>query len=263
MADPQGLEACGSDKCIYNVAGNTVETEPMWSASEIQRQQDSEYFWGQVSMQIDNCLDYGFDYGGCNFDDPVDPVDVVANHRIRAAIESGTIVGDREEYDLAYCAPSCMKAAGQSAGRFLTGTTNPVDVFVFELGVDSFFDILIGQARLGGTESALPATPDTPSLPNRYVIGALEDLGEGSLRPGEATLDLPDSTGSRLGDWLNNRDVLRSAMQEGRPIRDATVDGSGALAEVESRRFIELERDYLRSNDWTYDQSTQLWMPPG
>lgn len=93
----------------------------------------------------------------------------------------------------------------------------------------------------------------------------MEDLGSGSLRAGEEALftRLPGDTGSRLGNWLNNRDVLRAAMRDGAPIRDASVDSAGNLLYQDTRRFITMERDYLRSFGWTYDPSTSLWMPPG
>lgn len=93
----------------------------------------------------------------------------------------------------------------------------------------------------------------------------MEDLGPGSLRAGEATVAsrLPGDAGNRLGNWLNNRDVLRSVMREGKPIRDASVDSAGNLLYQDTRRFITLERDFLRSNGWTYDPPSNLWMPPG
>jgi hypothetical protein len=93
----------------------------------------------------------------------------------------------------------------------------------------------------------------------------MEDLGPGSLRAGEEALAsrLPGDAGSRLGNWLNNRDALRAAMQEGMPIRDASVDSAGNLLYEDTRRFITMERDCLRSFNWTYDPSTNLWMPPG
>jgi hypothetical protein len=104
-----------------------------------------------------------------------------------------------------------------------------------------------------------------PNTATRYLIGGMEDLGAGSLRAGEATVAsrLPGNAGNRLGNWLNNRDVLRSIMREGRPIRDASVDSAGNLLYQDTRRFITLERDFLRSHRWTYDPSTNLWMPPG
>lgn len=113
--------------------------------------------------------------------------------------------------------------------------------------------------------SARPGEYRLAPQTTRHVIGGMEDLGPGSLRVGEATVAsrLPGDAGNRLGNWLNNRDVLRSIMREGRPIRDASVDSAGNLLYQDTRRFITLERDFLRSNRWTYDPSTQLWMPPG
>ena len=99
----------------------------------------------------------------------------------------------------------------------------------------------------------------------RVVIGGMEDLGQGSIGPGEEALAsrLPGDTGSRLGNWLNNRDVLQNAMDEGNPIRDASVDSQGNLRLEDTRRFITMERDYLRSFGWTYDPTTTTWNPPG
>jgi hypothetical protein len=51
-------------------------------------------------------------------------------------------------------------------------------------------------------------------------------------------------------------------MEEGNPIRDASVDSQGNLRLEDGRRFITMERDYLRSGGWTYDPSTTSWMPP-
>jgi hypothetical protein len=93
----------------------------------------------------------------------------------------------------------------------------------------------------------------------------MEDLGPGSLAPGGSTVTsrLPGDTGSRLSNWLNNRDVLQQVMNEGNPIRDASIDSAGNLLYEDTRRFITMERDYLRSFGWTYDQATGLRMPPG
>jgi RHS repeat-associated protein len=114
-----------------------------------------------------------------------------------------------------------------------------------------------GVASSAGAETAATAP--------RVVIGGMEDLGPGSIGPGEETLAsrLPGDTGDRLGNWLNNREVLQQAMDEGNPIRDASVDSEGNLRLEDTRRFITMERDYLRSAGWTYDPSTTLWMPPG
>ena len=108
------------------------------------------------------------------------------------------------------------------------------------------------------------AATEAASAP-RVVIGGMEDLGPGSIGVGEETLAsrLPGDTGSRLGNWLNNRDVLRTAMGEGNPIRDASVDSQGNLLLEDTRRFITMERDFMRSFGWTYDPATTSWIPPG
>lgn len=125
-----------------------------------------------------------------------------------------------------------------------------------------WYDHRSQPARAHARSDGYGSAPNTAS---RYVIGGMEDLGAGSLRAGEATVAsrLPANAGNRLGNWLNNRDVLRSIMREGRPIRDASVDSAGNLLYQDTRRFITLERDFLRSHRWTYDPSSNLWIPPG
>ena len=124
------------------------------------------------------------------------------------------------------------------------------------------YDDPANLARVSARPDGYGSAPNTAT---RNVIGGMEDLGPGLLRAGEATVAsrLPGDAGNRLGNWLNNRDVLRSVMREGQPIRDASVDSAGNLLYQDTRRFITLERDFLRSHRWTYDPSTQLWMPPG
>lgn len=139
---------------------------------------------------------------------------------------------------------------------------------VARFGYDTATNFADPAGHLGRVLRARSSHEVQRSAPNgttRHVIGGMEDLGPGSLRAGEATVAsrLPGDAGNRLGNWLNNRDVLRSVMREGRPIRDASVDSAGNLLYQDTRRFITLERDFLRSSGWRYDPSTQLWMPPG
>lgn len=181
---------------------------------------------------------------------------------------------------------SVLIGATVRAAGVVLGGGSQTDAFV--AGFDpqaAAVDFLVGAIISGLFHIATPqfepmANPGTPpaaatsrpgrsateaATSTRVVIGGMEDLGPGSLRAGEETLAsrLPGDTGSRLGNWLNNRDVLRAAMQEGAPIRDASVDSAGNLLYEDTRRFITMERDYLRSFNWTYDPSTNLWMPPG
>ncbi len=125
------------------------------------------------------------------------------------------------------------------------------------LVTDDSIVLAAGGCLSGGAEGASTAP--------RVVIGGMEDLGPGAIGPGEETLAsrLPADTGDRLGNWLNNRDVLLQAMDEGNPIRDASVDSEGNLSLEDTRRFITMERDYLRSAGWTYNPSTTMWMPAG
>ena len=144
---------------------------------------------------------------------------------------------------LAFCAPAAYTA---SASCLTTNACNRVA---------SWAGLTPGNTYVAEAEGAS----------SRVVIGGMEDLGPGALAPGEATLasKLPGDTGSRLGNWLNNRSILGSAVREGMPIRDASVDSAGNLLYEDTRRFITMERDYLRSFGWIYDPGSNLWIPPG
>lgn len=107
---------------------------------------------------------------------------------------------------------------GVGAAAAVTRGDQPArDVLAVEPAVKRRYDtpssLARAYARLVGYRSA-------PRAASRYVIGGMEDLGAGSLRAGEATVAsrLPANAGNRLGNWLNNRDVLRSIMRKGRPI---------------------------------------------
>jgi RHS repeat-associated protein len=92
------------------------------------------------------------------------------------------------------------------------------------------------------------------------VIGKLNDLRR--LSPGEKSLlsRLPNR-GSPKANWAQNSGVLRQEMGHGRPIRDASVDRSGAL--INDTGFLRAERNLLRTQGWTYDPTTTMWYPPG
>jgi hypothetical protein len=49
-------------------------------------------------------------------------------------------------------------------------------------------------------------------------------------------------------------------MNEGIPIRDATVDSAGNL--INNTGFLRAERYLLQDRGWTYSPGTQLWNPP-
>jgi len=87
----------------------------------------------------------------------------------------------------------------------------------------------------------------------------MADLTPDSLGEGESTLDLPDQ-GNPQANWQQNSGALRSAMNEGNPIRDASVDSSGNL--TNNTGFLAAERNLLQDRGWTYDPSTTTWNPP-
>ena len=95
----------------------------------------------------------------------------------------------------------------------------------------------------------------------RLVIGRVDDLAE--LGEGERVLlDAWPDQGSSKGNWKKNSGALRREMGRGQPIRDASVDPlTGKLIEHPGR-FIELERELLRSRGWKYDRFSRLWKPP-
>ncbi len=86
------------------------------------------------------------------------------------------------------------------------------------------------------------------------VIGRVKDLRD--LREGERSLldRLPDQ-GNPKANWKQNSGVLRQEMARNQPIRDASSgDAAG--------RFLNAERNLLRSHSWTFDPKTNYWNPP-
>lgn len=87
------------------------------------------------------------------------------------------------------------------------------------------------------------------------VIGRTAHLQ--SLRGGERSLigRLPDR-GSHHANWRQNAGALRSEMNRGYPIRDASPGNRDGY-------FTNAERYLMHSRTWTYDSITNHWMPPG
>jgi len=98
----------------------------------------------------------------------------------------------------------------------------------------------------------------------RVVIGKMADLERpGALRLGERTLlpKLKPDLGPGL-NWARNERVLMEVMEEGLPIRDASVNPlTGEL--VNGTGYLARERAVLTSHGWTYDASYRVWVPPG
>jgi hypothetical protein len=98
------------------------------------------------------------------------------------------------------------------------------------------------------------------SVADRVVIGKLADLTPDALRPGERTLlpQLPKLSTDEA-QWAQNERVLLQEMKSGNPIRDASVDEYGNLAN--NAGYLSRERGVLVREGWAYDPGTQLWSP--
>jgi hypothetical protein len=101
-------------------------------------------------------------------------------------------------------------------------------------------------------------------IPNdMLVIGKMADLtAPDAIGPGERTLldELPD-LGSTEANLAQNQQVLLKAMDEGQPIRDASVDTATGQPKAGSESgFLQMERDTLRNHGWELAGDT--WYPP-
>jgi hypothetical protein len=97
----------------------------------------------------------------------------------------------------------------------------------------------------------------------RAVIGKLDDIAPGKLAPGENNLlkHLEGDLGSPQANWGRNSSVLRTEMNKGLPIRDASVNPMTG-ERLNNTGFLRAERNLLENHGWTYDPSTTLWTPP-
>ena len=93
------------------------------------------------------------------------------------------------------------------------------------------------------------------------VIGKLQDLSKpDALRAGERVLNWANLTTEKQ-NWEQNSRLLREAMREGRPIRDASVNPmTGALSN--NTGFLRAERNILDNRGWEYNSKDRYWHPP-
>jgi len=88
------------------------------------------------------------------------------------------------------------------------------------------------------------------------VIGKMRDLdAPGAMGSGEFKVAnyLPDM-GNPKANWAQNDGILRSIMNEGKPIRDVS------LYPMENAGFLGAERNLLQSRGWSY--SNGYWYAP-
>jgi hypothetical protein len=90
----------------------------------------------------------------------------------------------------------------------------------------------------------------------RLVIGRGADLAKpGALKAGERALSWPSKMPNAAAEWKINSGLLRQEMQRGLPIRDVSPGNTGGM-------FLNAERNLLQNRGWTFDASTNFWMPP-
>jgi hypothetical protein len=85
----------------------------------------------------------------------------------------------------------------------------------------------------------------------------MADLNKAALSAGERKLAdaLPDKGGAQA-NWAQNSSKLRSAMADGKPIRDVSAGNPGS-----NTGFLRAERNLLQSHGWTLQG--EYWVPPG
>lgn len=90
----------------------------------------------------------------------------------------------------------------------------------------------------------------------------LKDIGKGEYRVADL---LPDQ-GSPQANWNQNSGVLRSTMNQGNPIRDASPFNSrldpklGIAGTENANTFLHMERNLLYEHGWRYNNG--YWSLP-
>jgi hypothetical protein len=88
------------------------------------------------------------------------------------------------------------------------------------------------------------------------VIGRGKDLAKAdALKMGEYKLSWESKLPDYKAEWKENAGRLRTAMQEGQPIRDVSPGDIGGP-------FLNAERNLLRDRGWTFDSTKNYWFPP-
>jgi RHS repeat-associated protein len=91
-----------------------------------------------------------------------------------------------------------------------------------------------------------------------FVIGKLKDLNKsGALRQAERRLDLKELNNPKA-NWTQNASRLRQAMNEGKPIRDASAQPLEGGRLANNTRFLRAERNLLENHDGRIAVSTGI-----
>ena len=149
------------------------------------------------------------------------------------------------------------KSAGCRSGGHEAGSSN-ADVLTTTVGV--YYAIkgicsLAESAEAWWNARSIAETIEGEA--NTPVIGRMQDMadiGEGEYRVAELLPDL----GSPQANWNQNSGVLRSIMNQGNPIRDATQFDSildpelGIVGTENTHTFLHMERNLLYEHGWRY-----------
>ena len=118
-----------------------------------------------------------------------------------------------------------------------------------------FDPISLASVAVAG-RAALAVVAREAAQAERLVIGRGADLAKpGTLKAGDRALSWPSKMPNAQAEWKINSGLLRQEMQRGVPIRDASPGDTGGI-------FLNAERNLLQNQGWTFDPSTNLWMPP-
>ncbi|HWK07239.1 MAG TPA: DUF6443 domain-containing protein [Puia sp.] len=94
---------------------------------------------------------------------------------------------------------------------------------------------------------------------NLFKFGEKETTRASGWLEGDRMLKLFDKGSPKL-NWKQNSAYLRREMKYGKPIYDSFREASGKL--IETKGFLNAERNLLKSRGWKYNPSKGAWMPP-
>ncbi len=144
-----------------------------------------------------------------------------------------------------------------AAARYYS-VRNPSSPFASHGSIDGAFNlykesvtagVMLASGGLFEVASEVKVAEETTT-----VIGRVKDLEDLAKNEESLLSRLPDR-GSPSANWAQNSGVLRTEMNRGLPIRDASPGDTGG-------QFLNAERALLRDRGWTLDSKTNFWNPP-